>query len=102
MKRYIFILSIMTTAILLCCSSQVQAEQEGVYTYTVTDGKAQITRYTGFGGVITIPNTLGGFPVTSIGSGAFFCALPFGLRSGPPPRRDSLPKLLLLVKRKVT
>jgi len=42
------------------------------YTYTVTDGKAQITRYTGDGGAIAIPSTLGGVPVISIGYDAFF------------------------------
>ncbi|MFZ3132528.1 MAG: leucine-rich repeat domain-containing protein, partial [Desulfosporosinus sp.] len=67
----IFLVSIMMMAILLCCSSQVQADQSGGYTYTVTDGKAQITGYTGVGGDVTIPSVLGGAPVTSIGEGAF-------------------------------
>ena len=57
--------------ILLCCSSQAQAAQSGDYTYSVTDGNAQITRYTGVGGVVTTPSTLGGYPVTSIGATAF-------------------------------
>ena len=42
------------------------------YTYTVTAGEAQITKYTGTGGVVTIPSTLGGAPVTSIGFNAFY------------------------------
>lgn len=54
-------------AVLLCCNSPVQAAQEGDYTYTVTDGKAQITYYGGPGGIITIPGRLGGLPVTRIG-----------------------------------
>jgi len=66
-----YIVGIMMMAILLCCSSQVQAAQSGDYTYTVTDGKAQITKYTGVGGVVTVPSTLGGVPVTSIGDSAF-------------------------------
>ena len=41
------------------------------YTYTVTDGKAQITGYTGVEGDVTIPSTLAGSPVTSIGDSAF-------------------------------
>ncbi|TGE31851.1 leucine-rich repeat protein [Desulfosporosinus sp. Sb-LF] len=46
------------------------------YTYTVTDGEAQITKYTGSGGDVVIPGTLGGAPVTSIGNYAFqFCPL---------------------------
>lgn len=68
-----FLISIMmmAMAILLCCSSQAQAVQSGDYTYTLTDGKAQITKYTGTGGVVAIPSTLGGSPVTSIGKSAF-------------------------------
>lgn len=46
--------------------------QDGDYTYTVTAGKAQITEYTGVGGVVTIPSTLGGVPVKSIGNKAFY------------------------------
>jgi len=45
--------------------------QYGPFTYTVTGGKAQITGYTGAGGDVTIPSTLGGYPVISIGTGAF-------------------------------
>ncbi|MDR3598985.1 MAG: leucine-rich repeat protein [Desulfosporosinus sp.] len=61
----------MMMAILLCWSSQVQAAQSGDYTYTVTDGSAQITKYTGAGGAVTIPSTLAGYPVASIGDSAF-------------------------------
>ena len=57
--------------ILLCWSSQVQAATDGNYTFTVTAGEAQITGYTGTGGAVTIPSTLGGDPVTSIGNNAF-------------------------------
>ena len=71
-----FLVSIMMMTIILCCSSQVQAEQSGDYEYTVTDGKAQITKYNTVAGrvvgkVVKIPSTLGGFPVTSIGDIAF-------------------------------
>ena len=45
--------------------------QDGDYTYTVTNSQAQITGYTGAGGAVTIPSTLGGAPVTSIGDYAF-------------------------------
>lgn len=46
---------------------------EGNYTYTVTDGKATIIDFnSSYSGVLSIPATLGGgYPVTSIGSGAF-------------------------------
>ena len=42
------------------------------YTYTITDGKATITNVdTSISGDVTIPSTLGGYTVTSIGSYAF-------------------------------
>ena len=85
-KLRTFLVGIMMMTILLCCSSQVQAAQllhdvlppqlphDGDYTYTVTNDQAQIAGYIGLvdGGVVTIPSTIGGFPVTSIGPYAFF------------------------------
>ena len=48
------------------------AETDGYYTYTVTNGKATITDVnTSISGYVTIPSTLGGYPVTCIGSSAF-------------------------------
>ncbi len=48
------------------------ADTHEYYKYTVSDGKATITNvYTSISGNITIPDTLGGYPVTSIGDGAF-------------------------------
>ena len=48
---------------------------EGYYTYTVTDGEATITRAdSSISGDVTIPSTLGGYPVTSIGESAFQCS----------------------------
>ena len=41
------------------------------YTYSVNNGKATITGYDGTGGVVTIPSTLGGYPVVAIGDYAF-------------------------------
>ncbi|MDD3364591.1 MAG: leucine-rich repeat protein, partial [Syntrophomonas sp.] len=46
--------------------------QDGDYTYTLTDGKAKITGYTGTGGDVTIPDKLGGVDVTSIDNYAFY------------------------------
>lgn len=40
---------------------------EGVYRYTVSDGKAKITDVIGIVGDVTLPSTLGGYPVTCIG-----------------------------------
>jgi hypothetical protein len=46
------------------------------YTYTVSDDTVTITKYVGSGGTVTIPNILSGFPVTSIGSNAFYYCTP--------------------------
>ena len=50
-----------------------RADTDGVYIWTV-DGSsnATITGYTGAGGDVTIPGTLGGYPVSSIGLKAFY------------------------------
>ena len=48
------------------------AENEGYYTYTVENGEATITDCDeSISGDVVIPDTLGGYPVTSIGDGAF-------------------------------
>ena len=44
---------------------------EGIYSYTVTDGKAKITNVVGATGDITVPSSLGGYTVTAIGEKAF-------------------------------
>ncbi|MCQ2440666.1 MAG: leucine-rich repeat domain-containing protein [Clostridia bacterium] len=46
--------------------------QDGDYTYSVENGNATITKYNGRDGDITIPSTLGGYPVTDIGDDAFY------------------------------
>ncbi len=43
------------------------------YTYTTTNRAVTITKYTGSGGAVTIPSTINGLPVTSIGDNAFYC-----------------------------
>ncbi len=57
-----------TAALLLLVPVAVARAQ---YTYTVANGKTTITRYTGSGGAVTIPSTLGGGAVTCIGDEAF-------------------------------
>ena len=51
--------------------SKVYADVSGAFTYVVTGGNATITAYdvTTGGTAVTIPLTLGGYPVTSIGNG---------------------------------
>jgi len=72
-KINMFIFTIIIMTILLCFSSQAKAEQEGNYTYQIINmDEAQITQYTGPGGAVTIPSSLGGVPVVSIGGNSFF------------------------------
>ena len=54
--------------LLLALPAAVQAQ----YTYTTNNGAITITEYTGPGGAVTIPNTIDGLPVTSIGDWAFY------------------------------
>ena len=48
---------------------------EAQFTYTTNNGTIRITGYTGPAGAVVIPATTNGWPVTSIGDGAFgYCA----------------------------
>jgi len=51
----------------------VAAAQDGDYSYTMNGSPvvATITGYSGAGGAITIPSSLGGYPVVAIGDSAF-------------------------------
>ncbi len=77
MKNFKAIISIFISvsvmlSMLAVFSLTSSAETEDVYTYTVTDGKATITYVnTSISGDITIPSTLGGYPVVGIGVDAF-------------------------------
>ncbi len=42
------------------------------FTFTTNNGEITITGYTGSGGAVTIPSTINGYPVTSIGFEAFW------------------------------
>ncbi len=77
MKKTRKILSVALCLTMLLCiiplgAFTVSAEQDGDYTYSVENGNATITKYNGSGGDITIPSTLGGYPVTIIGDFAFY------------------------------
>ncbi|HLP78573.1 MAG TPA: leucine-rich repeat domain-containing protein, partial [Candidatus Paceibacterota bacterium] len=41
------------------------------YTFVINDGAVMITQYTGPGGSVVIPDSIGGLPVTGIGDYAF-------------------------------
>ncbi len=76
-KRPLRTLSVLLTVAVLfgvfACLPVGAAETltEGDYKYTVENGEATITEYTGNGGDVTIPSTLGGYPVKVIGDRAF-------------------------------
>ena len=54
--------------LVLTLPAVVQAQ----YYYAITNGTVTITGYYGSGGAVTIPNTISGLPVTSIGDRAFY------------------------------
>ena len=47
------------------------ATPEKDFAYTVSNGKATLTSYLGTDAVLTLPSTLGGYPLVAIGEGAF-------------------------------
>jgi len=53
-------------------SIEASAATSGGYTYEVADGKAEIIGYTGSATNLSIPSSLGGYTVTSIGDKAFY------------------------------
>jgi hypothetical protein len=59
-----------TLAALLCFAPLAAQAQD--FTCITNNGTITITRYTGPGGDVTIPDTIHGLPVTSIGDHAFF------------------------------
>jgi hypothetical protein len=67
----LFVCMLLIGTFFIVTLNTVSADQEGDYTYTVSDGKATITKYTGTGGAITIPSALGGYPTVAILGGAF-------------------------------
>lgn len=58
--------------LMLCLfAASACAMTEGDFAYSIHDGKAKIAAYTGSADVLTLPETLGGYPVASIGVCAF-------------------------------
>ena len=72
LKYLIPITLIITVLVTLFVVTNVYAETEGYFTYTVSGGEATITDVdTSISGDVIIPSTLGGYPVTSLGDSAF-------------------------------
>ena len=67
---------LLPTALMLftCSAASLMAQISSVdnYNYTIADGKVTITEYTGAGGKVVIPATIGVLPVTTIGSRSFY------------------------------
>ena len=62
-----------TVIMMLLFAVSASAATEGYYTYAVSNGEAKITEVsTSISGDVTIPDTLDGYKVTSIGSYAFY------------------------------
>jgi hypothetical protein len=68
LQRSIFRRSLLAVFGFAAALSPVLAQD---YTYTTNSGAITVTGYTGSGGAVNIPSTLGGLPVTSIGNHAF-------------------------------
>ncbi len=76
-KRLLFLLFVVICVSLTCLSASAEESfSEGYYTYTVTDGAATIKSVSAeISGDITIPETLGGYPVIAIGKEALAGAI---------------------------
>ena len=74
MKKKFLLVSIMIMLGLLAFFTiSVSAETDGIYTYSISNGKATITDCDeSANGRIMIPDYLGGYPVISIGEDAFY------------------------------
>ncbi|MCG7841182.1 MAG: hypothetical protein MIO87_04630, partial [Methanomassiliicoccales archaeon] len=61
----------MLIALTTMVPGDLSAATEGDFEYSVADGQATITGYTGPGGAVTIPATLGGYSVVAIDAFSF-------------------------------
>ncbi len=91
LRSIVIVTMILTGAFFVLQSGSVSAAQAGDYTYSVIDGSAIISAYTGAGGAITIPSTVGGYQVTGIGAYAFSSAAGFSVTSAVIP--DSVTRI---------
>lgn len=74
MKKIFYGLGIgMSLLLFFVCEISPAKAADGDYTYNLLPGdNAEITGYSGVDNIITIPSTLDGYPVTSIGDNAFY------------------------------
>ncbi len=77
MKKMMMLLVCLSLFVGSLCLTPMEAAadaqyKEGAYTYTVSNGAATIVAVDkGISGAVVVPDTLGGYPVKAIGSGAF-------------------------------
>ena len=78
MKKYIAILMILTILTgsigTTAFAENGSASQSGDWLYTLSDGEATVTGYSGGAKAVSVPDTISGCPVTAIGRAAFFSA----------------------------
>jgi C1A family cysteine protease len=55
----------------VCLKAFTSSSRSNYFTYSISDSKAKIAKYTGTGGAVDIPAKLGGYPVTKIDVDAF-------------------------------
>ena len=73
LRKLFFLIAVISLfAAVMCIESE--AYSQGDYEYKVSDGEATITKYANYSTEyveVTVPSTIGGYPVTAIGDGAF-------------------------------
>ena len=76
MKKYIAILMILTILTgsigTTAFAENGSASQSGDWLYTLSDGEATVTGYSGGAKAVSVPDTISGCPVTAIGRAAFY------------------------------
>jgi len=63
---------LLSIVFILATAMTLQASDSSDFTYTTNSGEVTITSYVGAGGDVSIPDTIEGFPVTTIGNDAFY------------------------------
>ena len=71
--------------IVLLLALALPATLQAQFEFTTDNGTITITKYTGYGGAVTIPASINGLPVTRIGDGAFWCGLTAVIFQGSAP-----------------
>jgi hypothetical protein len=72
LKTFLIFVLVVSGSFLVLAAGTASAATESGYSYAISDGKATITGYAGPGGAITIPTSLGGYPVVAIDRDSFF------------------------------